>query len=145
MKLWVDYIRRIDETKCGSGYLWTHGFHYGDWLALDNFHKDTCIGATDIYYVASCYYLYSAELTAKAASVLNKNDDYEYYTDLANRVRKALSQEYFTETGRLALDTQTALVLALKFNIAQDKFKERTIVTLKRNWMKRIYIILRDL
>lgn len=132
MKLWVDYIRRIDETKCGSGYLWTHGFHYGDWLALDNFHKDTCIGATDIYYVASCYYLYSAELTAKAASVLNKNDDYEYYTDLANRVRKALSQEYFTETGRLALDTQTALVLALKFNIAQDKFKERTIVTLKR-------------
>ena len=132
MKLWVDYIRMIDETKCGNGHLWTHGFHYGDWLALDNFHKDTCIGATDVYYVASCFYLYSAELTAKAAAILNKNDDFKHYTDLANRVRKALCQEYFTETGRLALDTQTALVLALKFNIVPDKFKERTITTLKR-------------
>ena len=132
MKLWVDYIRMIDETKCGSGYLWTHGFHYGDWLALDNFHKDTCIGATDVYYVASCFYLYSAELTAKAAAILNKNNDFKHYTDLANRVRKALCQEYFTETGRLALDTQTALVLALKFNVVPDKFKERTIATLKR-------------
>ena len=132
MKLWVDYIRRIDETKCGNGYLWTHGFHYGDWLALDNFHKDTCIGATDVYYVASCFYLYSAELTAKAAAILNKNDDFNHYTDLANRVRKALCQEYFTETGRLALDTQTALVLALKFNVVPDKFKKKTIATLKR-------------
>ena len=132
MKLWVDYIRRIDETECGNGHLWTHGFHYGDWLALDNFHKDTCIGATDVYYVASCFYLYSAELTAKAAAILNKNDDFNHYTDLANRVRKALCQEYFTETGRLALDTQTALVLALKFNIVPDKFKKKTITTLKR-------------
>ena len=132
MKLWVDYIRMIDETECGNGHLWTHGFHYGDWLALDNFHKDTCIGATDVYYVASCFYLYSAELTAKAAAILNKNNDFKHYTDLANRVRKALCQEYFTETGRLALDTQTALVLALKFNIVPDKFKKKTITTLKR-------------
>lgn len=132
MKLWVDYIRMIDETKCGGKYLWTHGFHYGDWLALDNYRKDTCIGATDTYYVASGYYLYSAELTAKAATVLKKEEDAAYYTALAEKIRTAMRKEYFTETGRLAADTQTALVLALKLNIVPENAKDRTIKALKR-------------
>lgn len=132
MKMWIDYIHKIDRTKCGGQYLWTHGFHYGDWLALDNFHKDTCIGATDTYYVASSYYLYSAELTAKAAAALGKAEDAEYYTKLAEKVRAAMRREYFTASGRLAVDTQTALVLALYFNIVPEEARERTIKALQR-------------
>ena len=34
MRAWVDYIRSIDESS-GGRRLWTEGFHFGDWLALD--------------------------------------------------------------------------------------------------------------
>lgn len=131
MKMWTDYIHRIDEEKCGGKRLWTYGFHFADWLALDNFHKDSCLGGTDPYYVASCYYLYSAELTAKAAAVLGKGEDAIYYTKLAKEVREAIRKEYFTLTGRIAIDTQTAMVLALRFGIVPEPARERLIQTLK--------------
>lgn len=72
MKLWTDYIRSVDQEHCQNRHLWTHGFHFADWLALDNYHKDSCFGGTDCYFIASAYYLYSAELTAKAAAALGK-------------------------------------------------------------------------
>ena len=116
MKMWIDYIHKIDEEKCGGKRLWNYGFHFADWLALDNFHKDSCLGGTDPYYVASCYYLYSAELTAKAAAALGKGEDALLYTKLAEEVREAIRKEYFTSTGRIAVDTQTAMVLAPHFS-----------------------------
>lgn len=132
MKLWIDYIYRIDEEKCGGKRLWSaRRFHFADWLALDNFHKDSCLGGTDPYYVASCYYLYSAELTAKAAAVLGKGEDAVWYTRLAEEVREAIRKEYFTATGRIAIDTQTAMVLALRFGIVPATARERLIQSLK--------------
>lgn len=131
MKLWIDYIHRIDEEKCGGKRLWNYGFHFADWLALDNFHKDSCLGGTDPYYVASCYYLYSAELTAKAAAVLGKGEDALFYTKLAEEVREAIRKEYFTSTGRIAVDTQTAMVLALRFGFVPEEAKTRLVQALK--------------
>ena len=131
MKLWIGYIHKIDEEKCGGKRLWNYGFHFADWLALDNFHKDSCFGGTDPYYVASCYYLYSAELTAKAAAVLGKGEDALFYTKLAEEIREAIRKEYFTSTGRIAVDTQTAMVLALRFGIVPESAKERLIQALK--------------
>ncbi len=132
MKLWTDYIRSVDRDFCGSRHLWDHGFHYADWLALDNYHQGSSFGGTDPYYIASAYYLYSAELTAKAAEALGKVEEAEEYRQVAESVRRAMQQEYFTPTGRLAADSQTALVLALHFGIVPEWAKERTVQTLKR-------------
>ena len=132
MKLWTDYIRSVDKEYCGNRHLWDYGFHFADWLALDNHHKDSPFGGTDPYFVASAYYLYSAELTAKAAETLGKTDEAQEYAQVAAQVRKAMQEEYVTSTGRLAVDTQTALVLALHFHIVPDWAKERTVQTLKR-------------
>lgn len=71
------------KTYCGGGRLWQIGFHFADWLALDNPDKKSCFGRTDPYYVASVYYLYSALLTAKAAGVLGKTEDQAYYEKVA--------------------------------------------------------------
>ncbi len=132
MKLWTDYIRSVDREYCGNRHLWNHGFHFADWLALDNPHRDSPFGGTDPYFVASAYYLYSAELTAKAAEVLGKTEEAQEYAQVAEQVRKAMQEEYVTSTGRLAADTQTALVLALHFHIVPDWAKERTVQELKR-------------
>ncbi|MGI5899490.1 MAG: family 78 glycoside hydrolase catalytic domain [Christensenellales bacterium] len=132
MKLWTEYVYRIDENECGGSRLWTHGNHFADWLALDN-HRPGSLGGTDQYYVASCYYYYSALLTSKAAAELGYDDDRERYQKLSQEVKAAIQKEYFTPTGRLAINTQTAYILALHFDIAPPQYKDRVIKDLKEN------------
>ncbi len=132
MRLWVDYIKSQDEEFCGGSRLWKCGFHFADWLALDNLDKDSSFGGTDSYFVASAYYYYSALLTAKAANVLAKEEDSIYYLKLADEIKDAMRREYFTPTGRIAIDTQTAMVLSLHWGIVPEEYKERLVSDLKR-------------
>ncbi len=124
MKLWTDRIRRFDKEECGGTYLWTCGFHFADWLALDNEDSIDPHGATDPYFVASVYYYYSAYLTSKAAAVLGRKEDAEYYDDMAEKVKAAIKLKYFTSEGKLKIDTQTALVLALYFGLVPENHVE---------------------
>jgi len=132
MKEWVNYIRNQEVEHCGGKYLWQHGFHFADWLALDNPDPKTSFGGTDPYYVASSYYYYSAALTAKAARVLGRYEDAAYYEDLAAHICEAMRKEYFSPEGRLLLDTQTAYVLALYFGFAPEGARESLTKELKR-------------
>lgn len=137
MKRWVDFIIYMDETHCDGKRLWTVGFHFADWLALDNSDPESRFGRTDPYYVASVYYLYSSELTAKAAKLLGKEADAAYYAKIADEVRAAIRAEYLTATGRLAIDTQTALVLGLYFDVIPEPFRERAARELHRKLEER--------
>jgi alpha-L-rhamnosidase len=67
MKLWVNWIKKQDEENCGGKRLWQCGFHFADWLALDNPVQGSSFGGTDPYYVASAYYYFSTMNTMKAA------------------------------------------------------------------------------
>ncbi len=117
MKAWVDYAHVICEEN-GNPYLWTSGFHFGDWLALDNYkHPEATIGATDSYFVASVYYHYSTLLVSKAAKALGNNKDYQTYEAHAIKIKENLTKEYFTPNGRISIDTQTARVLAIHFDL----------------------------
>ena len=127
MKSWADYIRKVDVEKCGGSFLWTDGFHFADWLALDNYHKGSSFGATDPYFVASAYYYYSVSLTAKAAKALEKKEDAAYYEDLALHIKEAFLKEYYTATGRLAQETQTALAIVLWLDLIPEGAKQRQI------------------
>lgn len=130
MKDWVDYIKRIDDAT-GSTRLWTVGFHFADWLALDGKVVGGVIGGTDSFYIASAYYCYSVELVAKAAKVLGEVELSESYSLLAQEIRSAILKEYFTQNGRCAIHTQTAMVVALFMNLVPDQFKTRIIGDLK--------------
>jgi alpha-L-rhamnosidase len=131
MKAWVDYIRRHDE-KTGNKRLWIGDFHYADWLALDS--EDPIgyrFGGTEHAYLASCYYRYSALLVSKAAAVLGNREDSEFYGKLSEEVRAAILAEYMTSSGRLAVTTQTAYVLALHFDILPAEHREKAVRALK--------------
>ncbi len=132
MKRWTDYIKQQDETRCGGRRLWMCGFHFADWLALDNPVAGSCFGATDPYYVASGYYYLSARLTAKAAAVLGKQEDARAYGQLADEVRAAFQKEFFTPTGRLAVPTQTALAMALYMGLAPEAHWDRQVSDLAK-------------
>ncbi|MCD4752338.1 MAG: glycoside hydrolase family 78 protein [Anaerolineaceae bacterium] len=130
MKAWVDFIKRKDEES-GNHRLWTVGFHFGDWLALDGDDPKTPFGGTENGFLASAYYCYSATLVSKAAKVLGKEAEAQEYQALANEVRQAIQKEYFTPTGRLALNNQTAYVVALFMNIVPEEFKSRVAEDLR--------------
>lgn len=126
MKGWVDFIVRADESS-GGRRLWTVGFHFGDWLALDGSNPDSPMGGTDTDFIASAYYCYSSRLVAKAAKVLGKDDLASHYERISGEVKKAIEDEFFSKTGRLALDTQTAYAVALYMDLVPESFKTRVV------------------
>lgn len=130
MTAWVDYIKSIDEEYCEGRRLWEHGFHFADWLALDNPDKTSSFGGTKPYYVASAYYYYSSKLTAKAAEVLGKEEEKEYYSKLSKEVKKAIQRKYFPE-GDITENTQTAMALALYMDFVPEEHKTKLVTKLK--------------
>lgn len=138
MKAWVDYIRREDEKR-GFRYLFDFGRHFGDWLALDGFREQSFWGETDPYYIASMYYYASACMTAEAAKVLEKQEESEYYLELAEKIREALLRTYFSEAGHLTVNTQTGYLLALRFGVYRNQ--ETLIYDLKKRFRKDCYRI----
>jgi alpha-L-rhamnosidase len=129
MRSWVDFIYAADEAS-GGRRLWTTGFHFGDWLALDGNDPNSPFGGTPVDYISSAYYCYSARLVGRAAAVLGMDDLAEKYSRLAGEVKAAIQQEYFTPTGRLAIGTQTGYVLALFMDLAPEKFRQRVVADL---------------
>lgn len=116
MKAWVDYITRLDGEERG----WQAHFHYGDWLALDHMSHDEsiCLGGTDEGYIAYVYYANSADIVARAATLLGKAEDAKEYGSLRDAIRQNIQREYFTGSGRCAVNTQTGLLLALKYHLS---------------------------
>ena len=133
MRDWVDYIFRVDEEQCGGSRLWSTGFHFADWLALDNPDKTSSFGGTDNTYVATAFYYYSAMLTAKAAYVLGIRQDARAYRQLAKEIKAAFRRKYFDSKGDLMVKTQTAMVLALYFKLAPKSARKKIAGELKKN------------
>ncbi len=131
MKGWVEYMYHADEES-GHTRLWKVGCHLADWLALDGKIAGGVYGGTDPYFVASAYYYYSTRIVAQAARVLEKDEDAEHYEKLASEIKEAIGREYFTSTGRLAIDTQTAHTIVLFMDLAPEGAKERMKKDLRR-------------
>ncbi|MBO6158459.1 MAG: family 78 glycoside hydrolase catalytic domain [Firmicutes bacterium] len=127
MKAWVDYI----TTFTGDDHNWRKIFHFGDWLALDTPYAgpDAVLGATEEGFIADTYYRRSALLVAKAAKVLGLEEDAAFYTELAEKIRQGLLEEYFSPNGRCCIDTQTAALLNISEGLS---VKERGVAMLSK-------------
>lgn len=123
MKTWVEYMHGEDK-KYGDKHLWQSGFHYGDWLALDGNVVGGVYGATDPFLISSGYYYYSTNILAKTAKILGKKEDAAYYKELAFSIKEAFIKEYFTQSGRLYVDTMTAYVVVLYMGLTPDYARE---------------------
>lgn len=136
MKDWVDKITKEDKAR-GQKYLYDFGNQLGDWLALDGRTEQSMEGGTDAYYIGSNYYAMSVQKTATAAEILGYKEDEAYYKDLYEKIKAAIIREYFTETGRLAIDSQTGYIVALYSGIYRDK--EAVVAGLKARFYKDCY------
>ncbi len=138
MKAWADYMKREDDKSGGRG-LWLTGTHYADWLALDGNYPGGVFGATDPGYIASAYYYYSTVIVAKTAAILGKKEDAAYYREHAEKIYRAFINEYFTPSGKLAIDTMTGYVVALYMGLTPDYAVEQTRQGLLNRLQKNFY------
>lgn len=112
MKAWIDWMRERSENGRRSG-----GSHFGDWLGLDST-EGSYKGSTPEDLIATAYYKYSTELFIKAAHALGR--DVAEYENIPAEAAAAFRREYM-ENGRVKNATQTACVLALYFDITDDR------------------------
>lgn len=120
MRDWVDSVRQDEEAR-GKPRLWNFGFQFGDWLALDGATEQSFFGRTENSFIASLYYYASACCVAQTAKQLSYQEEAKQYTALACEIKAAILAEYFTPSGRLAIDTQTGYLASLKFGVYRDK------------------------
>lgn len=90
---------------------------------------------TDPSFVATVSYYQMAEAAEKAAKALEKEDDADQFATLAGNIKEAFQNEFFTRSGRLAEDTQTAYILALRSGLydQQEKLTEDFLKQLKKD------------
>ncbi len=119
MRAWVEYER----AQAGPSFLWTKGFHFGDWLAFQTNRADYPGATTDKDLIATAYFAHSTDLLARTAEVLGRADDARNYRALFENIRAAFQREYVTSTARLTSNTQTAYVLALDFDLLPDAMR----------------------
>lgn len=121
MKAWVECQRRREEAL-GGPHLVKDGFHFADWLALDN-PQPGPFGATDPLYIASAYYYRCTWIVARAAEILGYPEA-EEYRRLAQAILEDIRTVYFDEEGLCRCKTQTGSAMAICFELTWDARKE---------------------
>ena len=118
-----------------DGGLIRSGFQYGDWLALDRdeLMPVTGPGSTDSYFVANVFFQHSLCILRDAAALLGREAEAEEYRALQEQHLAAVRREYFTQTGRMVSETQTALTLALYFHIVHEELRPALAARLVAN------------
>ena len=131
MRKYIMYLHYTGPEE----FLWLGGDHYGDWLAMDH-GEDSYKGATSTDFIASAFYANSVALIRKAERALGY--DTAKFDERYEKVVAAF-REHFIPNGELRQypdlnpngisdppnETQTAYALVLKFNLCEEKDRQR--------------------
>ena len=107
MTRWVDYSARRSRNFTLSGGV-------GDHLAPVR---------TPTEVVDTAYFAHSAELVARAATLLGKSDDAAKYNKLFRDITDAFNKNFVSTNGVIQGDTQTGYILALQFGLLPESLR----------------------
>lgn len=106
IKRYVDYVDRTSPN-----HLTTWG--RGDWVPVKS--------RSNKELTSSIYFYVDTRILANAAKLFNKQEDYTYYTALAEKIKNAVNDKYLNkETGIYANGSQTELSVPLQWKIVPD-------------------------
>ena len=113
MAAWLAWLAASNPDRRWSREL---GNNYGDWLApvRDDTPREL---------LATAYFAYDAQLMARIAQALGREDDAAGYRILAAEVRDAFQRHYVRDDGQVESRTQTAYVLALHMDLVPDELR----------------------
>ncbi|MDR2956074.1 MAG: glycoside hydrolase family 78 protein [Prevotella sp.] len=109
IKRYVNYVNRIAPTGLTS---WGRG----DWVPVKS-HSNKELTSSTYFYV-------DTKILANAAKLFGKEDDYNYYSGLAEKIRNAINDKYLNkETAIYASGTQTEQSVPLQWGIVPEELK----------------------
>ena len=138
MQDWVEYMYRKDEEQ-GGMRLFHHDFRPENRPSPDGIAEQGFEGTADEDYIGTVCYYQSAKLIAEMAGRLGYSADARKYHRLEKEICGAIFGEYFTPSGRLAVDTQTAYSITLMFGPYLDR--KKLVAQLKERLRKDSYQI----
>lgn len=120
MTAWLDYLERSNPE-----YLRVHDLrnNYGDWLCIPS-DREFRTHSPMKNLLATAYWAHDAALMAEMARAIGRDDEAARFDALFGRVREAFQREYLQPDGRLSVETQTAYLLALAFDLVPDGLRE---------------------
>ena len=129
MVAWLDHIERTNPDGIRSEEL---GNNYGDWLCIP---ADTTFRTHSEMktLLATAYWADDARKMAQMAFVLSKPEAEARFTEMFRRVRQRFQDKWLLEDGRLAVETQTAYLLALAFDLLPANAREGATANLVEN------------
>lgn len=123
MKHWIAYVQRM-AAKASVGdyrYIWTAGFHFGDWLAPG---EGMLANMKKAKWTSTAWFAHSADLMSKIAHILGHEEDAETYARLYENIRRAFQNILVGRDGHIKDGFQSAWVLALQFGLLNKEQKE---------------------
>ncbi len=106
IKRYVDYVDRTSPEGLTS---WGRG----DWVPVKS--------RSNLELTSSVYFYVDAKILAEAANLFGKEDDYRYYSTLAEKIKNAINKKYLDrKTGIYASGTQTELSVPLQWKVVPE-------------------------
>ena len=104
---------------------------FGDWLQP---YSDKSIGDTPRHLLGAAFYANSVQILSDCARVLGRESDEKKYADEASFLKQAFAKHYFDKDGTLqnAPETQTAYLLAIKFDLIPEGLQDKAMGHLLR-------------
>ncbi len=133
MKRFVLYHERANLKPDGT----VDHCSYGDWVDTASIGANSRNqGATARPLVATAYFYHNCRLVERAAHVLGKRDDEQYFARLATRVWTGFNQRFFDpRTATYESGTQCSCVLPLAFGLVPDEQRAAVIDNLVEDIM----------
>jgi alpha-L-rhamnosidase len=114
-----------------TNYLVNYGL--GDWYDLGP-KKPGVSQLTPIALTATAFYFQDAEIMARVAKLLGKNDDAEQFSELAEKIRVAFNEKFYDATNHFyATDSQCANAIPLVMGICEPANRAAVVDAIVRD------------
>ncbi|MCK5676491.1 MAG: family 78 glycoside hydrolase catalytic domain, partial [Verrucomicrobia bacterium] len=135
MQRWIGFL----DTKAHENMLVKWGGRWdflGDWVPPG---KDQGDGRVDEYstlFFNNCYYLYNVKQVAEIAELLGKEDEAKAYRKRAEKIRKAVHQEFFNpKDNTYANGDQLYMALPLLVGVTPEELRQPVMQALENEIM----------
>lgn len=123
-KNFIDHLIKVNPDL-----IWTEsiGHNYADWLNgdivdLENYPEEGAAVPPDVF--STAFFAYSTRLLAKMAEIIGKDEEANYYTTMAEKIKNQFIKTFLDDNGIIKGDNQAGYALVLFFKLYRDGQKE---------------------
>ncbi len=119
MVRWMNWLERTNPDGLRTREL---NNNYGDWLCIPS-DREFRTHSPMKNLLATAYWASDASMMTRMARAIGKPEEAKHFQATFEKVRDAFQKEWLRENGRLAVETQTAYLLALAFDLLPENVR----------------------